>query len=83
MQPRVLLLDEPTEGIQPNIIEEIGGVIDYLKAKDSMAVVLVEQSFDFAWARADQVYVFRRGAVAPEGRKDALDKAVLHRDVSV
>lgn len=83
MQPRVLLLDEPTEGIQPNIIQQIGEVIDYLKAKGSMAVVLVEQYFDFAWARADQVYVFRRGAVALEGQKDALDKAVLHREVSV
>jgi urea transport system ATP-binding protein len=83
MQPKVLLLDEPTEGIQPNIIQQIGEVIDYLKAKGTMAVVLVEQYFDFAWARADQVYVFRRGAVALEGRKDALDKATLHREVSV
>ena len=83
MQPRVLLLDEPTEGIQPNIIQQIGEVIDYLKAKGTMAVVLVEQYFDFAWARADQVYVFRRGAVALEGRKDALDRATLHREVSV
>jgi urea transport system ATP-binding protein len=83
MQPRVLLLDEPTEGIQPNIIQQIGEVIDYLKAKGDMAVVLVEQYFDFAWARADQVYVLRRGAVALEGRKDALERDVLHREVSV
>lgn len=83
MQPKVLLLDEPTEGIQPNIIQQIGEVIDYLKAKGTMAVILVEQYFDFAWARADQVYVFRRGAVALEGRKDALDREVLHREVSV
>ena len=83
MEPKVLLLDEPTEGIQPNIIQQIGDVIDYLKAKGTMAVVLVEQYFDFAWARADQVYVFRRGAVAFEGRKDALDRDVLHREVSV
>ncbi|WP_180996016.1 urea ABC transporter ATP-binding subunit UrtE [Tabrizicola aquatica] len=83
MQPKVLLLDEPTEGIQPNIIQQIGEVIDYLKAKGDMAVVLVEQYFDFAWARADQVYVLRRGAVALEGRKDALERDVLHREVSV
>ncbi|HOZ32030.1 MAG TPA: urea ABC transporter ATP-binding subunit UrtE [Tabrizicola sp.] len=83
MQPKVLLLDEPTEGIQPNIIQQIGEVIDYLKGKGTMAVVLVEQYFDFAWARADQVYVFRRGAVALEGRKNDLDKAVLHSEVSV
>jgi urea transport system ATP-binding protein len=83
MQPKVLLLDEPTEGIQPNIIQQIGEVIDYLKAKGTMAVVLVEQYFDFAWARADQVYVFRRGTVALQGRKNDLDKAVLHGEVSV
>jgi urea transport system ATP-binding protein len=83
MQPKVLLLDEPTEGIQPNIIQQIGEVIDYLKGKGTMAVVLVEQYFDFAWNRADQVYVFRRGAVALQGRKEALDRDVLHREVSV
>ena len=83
MRPKVLLLDEPTEGIQPNIIQQIGEVIDYLKAKGDMAVVLVEQYFDFAWARADQVYVLRRGAVALEGRKAALERDVLHREVSV
>jgi urea transport system ATP-binding protein len=43
------LLDEPTEGIQPNIIQQIGHVLDYLKAKGDMAIVLVEQYFDFAW----------------------------------
>ncbi|MDP3262306.1 MAG: urea ABC transporter ATP-binding subunit UrtE [Tabrizicola sp.] len=83
MKPKVLLLDEPTEGIQPNIIQQIGHVIDYLKAKGDMAIVLVEQYFDFAYARADQVYVFRRGAVALQGRKDDLPKDALRAEVSV
>ncbi|MBA3908534.1 MAG: urea ABC transporter ATP-binding subunit UrtE [Rhodobacter sp.] len=83
MQPKVLLLDEPTEGIQPNIIQQIGEVIDYLKSKGTMAIVLVEQYFDFAWNRADQVYVFRRGAVALQGRKSDLAKDQLHKEVSV
>jgi urea transport system ATP-binding protein len=83
MQPKVLLLDEPTEGIQPNIIQQIGEVIDFLKSKGTMAVVLVEQYFDFAWARADQVYVFRRGAVAIEGRKTDLARDHIHKEVSV
>jgi len=83
MKPKVLLLDEPTEGIQPNIIQQIGHVIDYLKAKGDMAIVLVEQYFDFAYARADQVYVFRRGAVALQGRKDDLAKDALRAEVSV
>jgi urea transport system ATP-binding protein len=83
MKPKVLLLDEPTEGIQPNIIQQIGHVIDYLKAKGDIAIVLVEQYFDFAYARADQVYVFRRGAVALQGRKDDLPKDALRAEVSV
>lgn len=83
MKPKVLLLDEPTEGIQPSIIQQIGEVIDYLKAKGDMAVVLVEQFFDFAHARADQVYVFRRGAVALQGRKDDIAKDKLRGEVSV
>ena len=83
MKPRVLLLDEPTEGIQPSIIQQIGHVIDYLKAKGDMAIVLVEQYFDFAYDRADQVYVFRRGAVALQGRKADLARDMLRAEVSV
>jgi urea transport system ATP-binding protein len=83
MRPKVLLLDEPTEGIQPNIIQQIGRVIDYLKGRGDMAIVLVEQYFDFAHGLADQVYVFRRGAVALQGRKADLDRAMLRAEVSV
>ena len=83
MRPKVLLLDEPTEGIQPNIIQQIGRVIDYLKAKGDMAIVLVEQYFEFAYGLADQVYVFRRGAVAASGRAGDFDKADLRAAVSV
>ena len=83
MRPRVLLLDEPTEGIQPNIIQQIGHVIDYLKAKGDIAIVLVEQYFDFAFARADQVYVFRRGTVSVSGPLQSFEKAALRSQVSV
>lgn len=83
MQPRVLLLDEPTEGIQPNIIQQIGHVIDYLKSKGSMAIVMVEQYFDFAYNLADQVYVLRRGEVAINDRKTALLRDALRAEVSV
>ncbi|MEZ5716213.1 MAG: urea ABC transporter ATP-binding subunit UrtE [Paracoccaceae bacterium] len=72
MRPKVLLLDEPTEGIQPNIIQQIGRVITYLKARGGMAIVLVEQYFDCAWGLADRLYVFDRGAVALSGRKAEL-----------
>jgi urea transport system ATP-binding protein len=83
MQPKVLLLDEPTEGIQPNIIQQIGRVITYLKEQGTMAIVLVEQYFDFAHALADQIYVLRRGAVSAQGPIDSFDKATLRAEVSV
>lgn len=83
MKPRVLLLDEPTEGIQPNIIQQIGRVIEYLKSKGDMAIVLVEQYFDFAYALADRFYVLRRGAVALEGTKADLSRDTLRATVSV
>jgi urea transport system ATP-binding protein len=83
MRPKVLLLDEPTEGIQPSIIQEIGRVLEYLKSKGDMAIILVEQYFEFAWGLADQVYVFRRGAVSVKGRAAELDKAEVRAAVSV
>ena len=83
MKPKVLLLDEPTEGIQPSIIQEIGRVLQYLKDKGEMAIILVEQYFEFAWGLADQVYVFRRGAVSLQGRAAELDKAEVRAAVSV
>ena len=82
-KPKVLLLDEPTEGIQPNIIAQIGRVIAGLRDKGSMAIVLVEQRFDFAWDLADRIVVLRRGSVLrDEERKTASREAVL-ADVSV
>ncbi len=83
MQPRVLLLDEPTEGIQPNIIQQIGRVIEYLKSSGKMAIVLVEQYFDFAYGLADQFYVLRRGAVSLFGPKAKFAREALRSEVSV
>ena len=83
MKPKVLLLDEPTEGIQPNIIQQIGKVITYLKGKGDIAIILVEQYFDFAYGLADQFYVFRRGTVAMQGSKTELTQGVLRAVVSV
>ena len=62
-RPRVLRLDEPTDGIQPNIIKRIGTVIEALRAEGEMAIVLVEQYFDFAWDLADRFAAISRGAV--------------------
>jgi urea transport system ATP-binding protein len=66
-QPRVLILDEPTEGIQPSIIKDIGRVIRMLADRGTMAIVLVEQYYDFAQELADQYAVMERGAVVARG----------------
>jgi urea transport system ATP-binding protein len=83
MKPKVLLLDEPTEGIQPNIIQQIGRVITYLKEQRTMAIVLVEQYFDFAYGLADQFYVLRRGAVSASGPRESFEQGALRAEVSV
>lgn len=83
MRPKVLLLDEPTEGIQPSIIQQIGHVLAYLKQRGDMAIVLVEQYFEFAYGLADSFYVFRRGAVFLSGPADTFDKHRLRSEVSV
>lgn len=82
-KPKLLLLDEPTEGIQPNIIQQIGRVIEYLRAQGTMAIVLVEQYFEFAYGLADEFYVMKRGAIELSGSKDTLDKQELLAGVSV
>ncbi len=82
-RPRLLLLDEPTEGIQPNIIQHIGDVIRLLRDRGDMAIVLVEQYFDFAFDLADQFYVLRRGAVIADSSRENADRDELLRLVSV
>lgn len=82
-RPKLLLLDEPTEGIQPNIIQQIGEVIKLLRDRGDMAIVLVEQFFEFAYGLADQFVVLRRGEVLLEGRKGDLNKDEILASVSV
>jgi urea transport system ATP-binding protein len=66
--PKLLMLDEPTEGIQPSIIKDIGRVIRMLADRGNMAIVLVEQYYDFAAELADQYLVMERGEVVMRGR---------------
>jgi|TARA_B110000003_G_scaffold123136_1_gene125537 urea transport system ATP-binding protein len=82
-KPKFLLLDEPTEGIQPNIITLIGEVIDYLKSQRNMAIILVEQYFDFAFAKADYIFAITRGEIVYEGEKNIINKAKLRKAVSI
>ncbi|RYF59422.1 MAG: ATP-binding cassette domain-containing protein, partial [Comamonadaceae bacterium] len=65
--PRLLILDEPTEGIQPSIIKDIGRVIRMLADRGDMAILLVEQYYDFAQELADDYVVMERGKVIAQG----------------
>lgn len=82
-RPKLLLLDEPTEGIQPNIIQQIGNVIRHLRDQGDMAIVLVEQYFDFAYDLADQFIVLRRGEVILSGDRQQTSRSDLLSRVSV
>jgi urea transport system ATP-binding protein len=82
-RPRLLVLDEPTEGIQPSIIKDIGRAIVALRATGKMAILLVEQYFDFARDVADQFVVMDRGKVVVEGRAKELDEVEVQRWMSV
>ena len=67
MAPRLLILDEPTEGIQPSIIKDIERAIRTLAASGEMAILLVEQYYDFAQSLADQYLVMERGEIVAHG----------------
>lgn len=83
IRPKLLLLDEPTEGIQPNIIKQIGKVIEHLRDEGKMAIILVEQYFAFAFDLADQFVVLDRGAVAVRAAKGEIEHDDLLKAVSV
>jgi urea transport system ATP-binding protein len=83
MQPKVLILDEPTEGIQPSIIKDIERAIRALAAEGSMAILLVEQYYDFAQSLADQYVVMARGEVIKMGLGADMDADGVKGLVSV
>ena len=83
MRPRLLALDEPTEGIQPSIIQQIGAAITTLAERGDMAILLVEQYFDFAKDLADQFIVMDRGEIVMSGAPSDLDEADVRRRLSV
>ncbi len=82
-RPRLLILDEPTEGIQPSVIKDIARVIRHLARDRGLAVVLVEQYFEFARALADSITVMVRGEVALAGEAAALDEPAVRRLLTV
>jgi len=83
MRPRLLVLDEPTEGIQPSIIKDIGRVIHLLASRGDMAVLLVEQYFEFARDLADAFCVMDRGEVVMVGTKAEMVEDDVRRHLTV
>src|ERR1700677_1854261 len=83
MKPRLLVLDEPTEGIQPSIIKDIGRVIELLRSRGDMAILLVEQYYEFARELAQHIVVMDRGDIVLDGTPDELDEDDVRRRLSV
>jgi len=83
MRPKLLVLDEPTEGIQPSIIKDIGRAIRYLRDTAGIAILLVEQYLDFCRELADEVYIMDRGQVVHSGAAEDLDRPDVRRFLTV
>jgi len=81
--PKLLVLDEPTEGIQPSIVSDIRDVIRELKASGAMAILLVEQSFEFVKSVADYFCIMEKGAIVASGPVDELDEEAAGRHLAV
>jgi urea transport system ATP-binding protein len=81
--PKLLLLDEPTEGIQPSIIDDIAEVIAQIKAQGNVAILLVEQYLEFAWRLADAYYIMQKGAIVADGEMTTLTDDVVKRYLMV
>ena len=81
--PKLLMLDEPTEGIQPSIIKDIGRVIRMLADRKTMAIVLVEQYYDFAAGLADQYLVMERGQIVASGRGADMEADGVRQRMSI
>src|SRR5476651_1737673 len=83
MRPRLLLLDEPTEGIQPSVIKDIGRAITYLRNRGDMAILLVEQYLEFAHELADDFAVMDRGEVVMSGTRETFDAEAVRKHMTV
>ena len=81
--PKLLILDEPTEGIQPSIIDQIEDAIHMLKKRGNLSIILVEQYLDFAKAASDEFYILDRGSVVLSGQSEALTSAVTDKHLTV
>src|SRR5438067_8416994 len=82
-RPRLLILDEPTEGIQPSIIKDVGRVIATLGARGDMAILLIEQYFEFARELANAYFVMQRGEIVLAGRQAEMDETAVRGYLTV
>jgi urea transport system ATP-binding protein len=82
-RPRLLVLDEPTEGIQPSIIKDIGRAIEWLRTQGTMAILLVEQYFDFAHELADRFAVMDRGEIVVSGTQSEMGSEQVRAHLTV
>ncbi len=82
-RPKVLVLDEPTEGIQPSIIKDIGRALQFLRDEKGMTILLVEQYLDFCREIADDIYIMDRGQIMHKGRASDLDLPEVRRHLMV
>jgi urea transport system ATP-binding protein len=82
-RPKLLVLDEPTEGIQPSIIKDIGRAIEWLRDQGTMAILLVEQYFDFVHQLADTFAVMDRGEIVLSGTREEMDPEKVRRHITV
>lgn len=83
LDPKLLILDEPTEGIQPNIVRDIGEVIRKLNRELNLTVLLVEQKLPFARRVADDFFIMEKGSVVAKGPMADLDENLVQRYLSV
>ncbi len=83
MRPKLLVLDEPTEGIQPSVIKDIGRAITFLRQRGDMAILLVEQYLEFAHELADDFAVMDRGEVVMSGTRETFDAEAVRRHMTV
>ena len=82
-RPKLLILDEPTEGIQPSIIKDIGRALVHLRSKGGMAILVVEQYFEWARDIADDYAVMDRGAIVLSGTRAEMDEAQVRGRMTV
>lgn len=81
--PKIMLLDEPTEGIQPSIVQEIEDTLRRINIEKGITIIVVEQKIEFARKLAQQFFIMEKGAIVEKGKTDKLTNSLLHRYLAV